>query len=463
MLSFLAGRAKFCDGITRREALRVGGLGALSWPGSQGLAQASSSTAGLPRFGRAKSVVLVTLYGGPPQTETFDMKPGAPVEARGPFRPIRTNMVDLHICEHLPRLSGMADKYTLVRSFNHTNSAHGGGIYTFLTGWPYPIENQNFPSRPEDHPHYGAVVDALRPRTPGVPTSTVVGGMILPQFLGPGQTGGYLGKTHNPFFANSNLNDDRPATDLLKLRSGVPAVRMENRHQLLDQLRQTQQLLDKNRKTTGFSVVQQQARNLIDSQQFMAAFDVGQEPDAARERYGESFLGQNMLLARRLVEVEVPVIQVSDIPLSGEQHWDLHYANIFDRLKDQLLPNLDRSVSALLSDLDERGLLDQTLVVVGGEFGRTPWIDHLSNPPQGGRQHWPHVYSMLLAGGGIRRGEVYGQSDEIAAYPVSRRIAPCDLAATIFHLMGVDPGIQVRCRDGRMRPVCRGQVIDGII
>lgn len=300
-------------------------------------------------------------------------------------------------------------------------------------------------------------MDLAKVHLSGAPTCSVLGGPILPQFGNIGQTGGYLGKAHDPFISKGD------PTRLLTLKDGVPALRMQKRQGLLDQLRATQRTLDKHEKTAGFSLVQGHARNLLNSQRFISAFNLDDEPRETQQRYGDSFLGRNMLTARRLVEAGVPLIQVSDIPEKGEQHWDLHYANIFDRLKGQLLPNLDQSLSALLLDLEYRGLLEETLVVVGGEFGRTPWIDHLSSPPQGGRQHWPYCYSMLLAGGGVRRGEVFGRSDETAAYPVSHRVGPWDLAATIFHLAGIDPQTRLQDRQGRMRPITRGEVIDGIL
>lgn len=457
MLRFLSGGAKLCNGVTRREVLRVGGHAALfgSLAGAVPLGGAEPDL--LRVFGRAKSIIFITLYGGPPQTETFDMKPDAPLEVRGPFKPIPSSVVDLHVCEHLPRLAKLAHLYTVVRSFSHTNTAHGGSLYTHLTGWPYPIINQNFPSTPEDHPHYGAVVSALKPPQDRVPAAAIVGGRILPQFDGIGQTGGYLGQAHSPFVVEGNPRA------LLTPKDETSTVRIRSRHRLLQELQSVRSFLDKERKAANFSVVQDQALRLLDSKPFVSAFDLKQEPDETRDRYGRHFLGEYVLLARRLVEAGVPMIQVSDVPPGKEQQWDLHYSNIFTRLKDGLLPRLDQATSALLTDLHERGLLDETLVVVGGEFGRTPWIDHLTDPPQGGRQHWPFVYSTMLAGGGVRRGEVFGASDEIAAYPISHKVAPWDLGATVLHLAGIDPRAQVTDRKGRLRPVCRGDVIRGIL
>ena len=356
------------------------------------------------------------------------MKPSAPIEARGPFKPIPTKVVDLHVCEHLPRLAQLADRYTIVRSFSHTNSAHATGLYTFLTGWPHRVPNQNSPAKPDDYPHFGSLASKLSPPRPGLPPSTILGGQILPQFNGIGQRGGLLGDAHDPVVI------DRNPSGLLTLQDDIPLVRMDKRRSLLNELQDLRPQLDRISETDGFTAAQGQALRLLESNKFVSSFDLDAESSETRERYGRSKVGENLLLARRLVEAGVPVIQVSDIPVNGEQHWDLHYSNIFTALENKLLPNLDRGVSALLTDLDERGLLDETLVVVGGEFGRTPWIDHATNPPQGGRQHWPFCYSMLFAGGGIRRGEVFGASDEIAAYPVAQKVAPWDFAATLLHL-----------------------------
>ncbi|MAV38264.1 MAG: hypothetical protein CMJ59_22725 [Planctomycetaceae bacterium] len=433
--------------------LRVGGLGALGFGAGATAQRAAASGAADAKRGRARSIVFVTLYGGPPQTETFDMKPQAPLEARGPFKPISTNNPGVQICEHLPRLATLADRYTLARSFSHSDTAHAASLYTHLTGWPHRLNNQNSPASPHDNPHYGALVSRLKPPAGRVPACAIVGGRILPQFAGIGQTGGFLGKMHAPWMLS-----DASRQQLLS-KSDLTRVRIDARRSLVEALQSKRRGLDREREVENFSTAQSRALQLLGARGFIEAFDLGREPAKVRDAYGRFPLGQNMLLARRLVEVGVPVIQVSDIPPGGEQHWDLHYANIFERLKNPLLPRLDQSVAALLRDLDQRGLLEETLVIVGGEFGRTPWIDHLTDPPQGGRQHWPHCYSMLLAGGGIRRGEVFGKSDELSAYPASHKVGPWDLGATLLHLGGIDPATTVEDREGHRRLICRGSVI----
>ena len=457
MLSFHAASRRNADGLSRRAMLRVGGLGALGL----GLAERAALTShGGPvarKRGHAKSVIFVTLYGGPPQTETFDMKPDAPVEARGPFKPIATSNPGVEICEHLPRLARRARQYTLARSFSHSDTAHAASLYTHLTGWPHRLNNQNSPASPLDYPHYGGVVSHLKPPRGRVPACAIVGGQILPQFGGIGQTGGFLGELHAPWVLQ------KTARRQLLSKSGVPRVRIDGRRNLVQTLQATRRGLGDERNVASFSTAQQRALQLLDARGFVEAFDHERETPQVREAYGRFSLGQNMLVARRLVEAGVPVIQVSDIPPGGEQHWDLHYANIFDRLKSPLLPRLDQSVAALLEDLQQRGLLDETLVIVGGEFGRTPWIDHLTDPPQGGRQHWPNCYSMLLAGGGIRPGEVFGKSDELSAYPAAQKVGPWDLGATLLHLAGVDPQAVVTDQQGQLRRICRGSVIQELL
>ena len=453
MLSFHIGNSRNRQGISRRAILRVGGLSALGLGVAEGLPSTSAGSAVSGKKGRAKSVIFVTLYGGPPQTETFDMKPEAPVEARGPFKPIATNKAGVQICEYLPKLAKLANRYTLARSFSHSDTAHAASLYTHLTGWPHRLNNQNSPASPLDYPHYGGVVSRLKPPRGRVPACAIVGGQILPQFGGIGQTGGFLGELHAPWVLQ------KAARQQLLSKSGVPRIRIDGRRDLVQTLQAARRGLQDERNVASFSTAQRRALQLLDAKGFVEAFDLEREPPKVRDAYGRFPLGQNMLSARRLVEVGVPVIQVSDIPPGGEQHWDLHYANIFDRLKNPLLPRLDQSVATLLEDLEQRGLLDETLVIVGGEFGRTPWIDHLTDPPQGGRQHWPNCYSMLLAGGGIRQGEVFGKSDELSAYPAAQKVGPWDLGATLLHLAGVDPEAVVADRQGQLRRICRGSVI----
>jgi len=471
MLRFIGGKARLCDGLTRREVLRLGGLGALTlWGRPFFDSPARTATPGREGFGQARSVVFICLYGGPPQTETFDMKPHGPVEARGPFRPISTTVPGTQICEHLPRLAQVADRYALVRSFTHEDTAHASGLYTHLTGWPHPRANTNPPASSTDYPHYGSVMGYLRPLTQPVPPCVIVGGRILPQFQGIGQTGGFLGAAQTPYvLPQGEAFINHYGTILsaghgpaLTLPEQVSPLRLTLRQQLLGQMEDQARTLEQRGRTHPFGQLQQRAFAMLTSPTLAAAFDLEREPNKVRDAYGRHFLGQNLLLARRLVEAGVPTVQVSDIPAGGEQHWDLHYTNIFDQLKDVLLPRLDQAVRAFLTDLHQRGLLEQTLVIVGGEFGRTPWIDREEG--QGGRQHWPRCYSMLLAGGGVRGGQVFGASDRAAAYPTTNPVRPSDLGATLLHLGGFDPASTVfDPLQQRPRRICEGTVIRGLL
>lgn len=461
MLRFFAEDCRSRGAISRRELLRVGGLGTFLWSSGvpDGLVRAAPPP-GLARFGQARSVVLVTLYGGPPHTETFDMKPEGPAEAR-PFDPIATSVPGIDVCEFLPRLARVAHLATLVRSFTHGDTAHAAALYTYLTGWPHPQPNTNNPATPDDNPHHGAAMGRLKPPEALVPPCLIVGGRILPQFQWIGQTGGFLGAAHDPVAVDRHSQDPHSLLRLMTLREDVPAIRLDDRRRLLEQLESGARDLERELRGGPHTTVQERAYAMLASRELVAAFDLERESARVRDAYGRFPLGENLLLARRLVEAGVPTIQVSDIPPGGEHHWDLHYTNIFSRLKDSLLPRLDQSVAAFLADLNERGLLDRTLVVVGGEFGRTPWIDR--DPGQGGRQHWPRCYSMLLAGGGVRRGEVFGASDRAAAYPQSNPVAPWDLGATILHLAGIDPACEIPDRQGRPRRICQGHVIADVL
>jgi hypothetical protein len=308
----------------------------------------------------------------------------------------------------------------------------------------------------------------LRSPRKAVPPCVIVGGRLLLQFQGIGQTGGFLGSAHAPYvtpqgemvinhFGTLRSAGHGPE---LTLPENVPPLRLDGRQRLLRQLDGQARLLEKRAGQGEFSVLQRRALDMLTSPDLAPAFDLEREAPRVRDHYGRFFLGENLLLARRLIEAGVPCIQVSDIPPGGDNHWDLHYASIFRQLKDRLLPRLDQAVAAFLLDLEQRGLLDRTLVIVGGEFGRTPWMDKTD----GGRQHWPRCYSMLLAGGGVRGGQVFGASDKAAAYPASNPVGPWDLGATLLHLAGFDPRGEVfDPMQNRMRPICQGTVIQGLL
>jgi hypothetical protein len=434
---------------TRRELLHAGGLGTLSfscgWP--SGL---QAGEAGPNRFGQARSVIILSLYGGPPQQDTFDPKPEAPDTIRGEFDPIDTSVPGTRICEHLPRLAQLAHQYAIVRSVAHPDARHYEALYTCLTGWPFPRQRSADGSTdPSDAPHLAAVMGLVKPPTLPVPPFVVVGGNHI---NGIGQNGGFLGSGHNPLIIEKSANapDFRvpPGMTLTKERS---VDRVSGRSQLLHQIENLTRKLEGDAAAAGFSALQNRALKMLTRSPVPAAFDMESEPVEVRDRYGRFPVGQNLLLARRLAEAGVPVIHVSYDPAAG---WDSH-SNNFSGLKSRQLPSLDQSVSALLEDLQQRGSLDQTMVIVWGEFGRTPIINK-----KAGRDHWPYCYSALLAGGGVQGGVVYGASDKHAAYPASNPVGPWDVGATMLHCAGIDPRSEVlHPQQNRNLPISRGKPI----
>ena len=370
----------------------------------------------------------------------------------------------------MPHLSSVADRYTLVRSFTHDDTSHPTALYTHLTGWPHPKANTN-PGKGvsvTDYPHYGSAMGYLRPPQKAVPPCEIVDGRLLPQFSGIGQNGGFLGASHAPYVAPQGepiLNHYGTLLSAghgpdLTLPQDLPALRLGEGRSLLEQLNHQRRRLEQQKTAMEFSRLQDKAFAMLSSPELAAALDVEQESSAVRDKYGRNFLGEKLLLARRFVEAGVPCVQVSDIPEGGEQHWDLHYSNIFDRLCNRLLLPLDRGVTAFLLDLEQRGLLDQPLVIVGGEFGRTPWMDK----KDGGRQHWSRCYSMLLAGGGIPGGRVLGSSDRAAAYPTSHAIGIADWGTTLFHLAGFSPDAELFDQhQNRRRRICEGMVVRDLL
>jgi hypothetical protein len=449
--------------LSRRELLRAGGLGLFgltlpSFLAGRTRAQTTARTprtAQLPHFGRAKSCLMIFLSGGASHHDTFDMKPDAPEEIRGEFRPIDTNVTGIRICEHLPLLARQADKYTVVRSLSHRDTNHPSGCYWMLTGHEYPRNtalSENL-SR-EDHPHIGSTLTALADRRErAVPTFVTVPDYIAVN--GPiraGQHAGFLGGRYDPLVPRGNpTSPDYCPLDLGLVPTASPE-RMAGRRALLEAVDGGTSL---NQTPSGRSVnnFYRRAFDVLASGTTQRAFDLGAEPDRIRERYGPHLFGQSVLLGRRLVEAGVPLVQVNWIRIL-EAGWDTHSDN-FNALRDHLLPPADQALSALLDDMTARGLLDETLVIVLGEFGRSPQITR-SNA---GREHWPFVFTILMAGAGLPGGRLYGASDRHGAYPLERRITPGELAATIFHALGTDPASQVTTMLERPWRICDDQPV----
>jgi hypothetical protein len=410
---------------------------------------------------------LIYLLGGPPHLDMWDLKPSAPSEIRGPFRPIATTQPGLQICEHLPKLAALIDRYALVRSVSHPNHNHTPMIYYTLTGRPVERPQEDNDIRPPqrgDFPHVGAVLSKLKPAARGLPghvaipevaiRSSISGEFRRARTLLRGGGAGFLGPLFDPLGVNEDPGSAN-AIPALNLPPGVSGQRLEQRSSLLSVLESRQPALAATRVQ---GELRDQAILLTGATGGVAPiFTLDGEPGRLRDRYGRNRFGRALLLARRLAEVEVPMIAVHFNEMTVCDGWDTHSRN-FEALQGELLPMVDQSVSALLDDLHQRGLLDQTLVVMMGEFGRTPRINGAA-----GRDHWGSCQSVLLAGGGIQGGRVHGASDRIAAYPATDPVDPVDIHATMYHCMGLDPDHLIHDNLQRPFPISTGRVLESLL
>ncbi len=459
MLRILGSPTRLCDGLSRREMLRVGGLSALGM-GLPTLLDPQRSLAAVAGNPSAKSCIILFLMGGPPQHSTWDPKPEAPVEVRGEFNPISTPVPGMQISELLPRTSLISDHLALIRSVSSGDNAHSSSGYYMLTGYPHTpmnFENAN-PGFPNDHPGLGAVIRKFLPSVGGFPASVRLPHRIFNTdgSVWPGQDAGFLGRSSDPWLLNCQPADPNFRTAELDLPVDLSDSRIDARQSLLEQVNRT---LDSasNASLENYGRLNQQAFGLLNTAASRRAFQLEAESDQMRERYGRTQFGQSTLLARRLIEAGVRLVQVNWFRGPEEPFdapcWDSH-AREADRLKTVLAPTFDQTYSALIEDLAERGMLDETLVVCMAEFGRSPRINAV-----GGRDHWGQVYSVALAGGGIRGGTVYGSSDSLGGSPKENRVAPQDLTATIYHALGLDPETEMHDTLGRPFPVSRGAVL----
>ncbi len=434
--------------LSRRSVLQAGALGSLTLPRlwqSQLLASNQPSASG---FGKAKRCIFLFMWGGPSQLDTFDMKPNAPLEIRGEFQPIKTKTPGLGVCEHFHRLSKMTDKIAVVRSLTHDDPAHLSSGHTTVTGQLPPVNKSDAePPSENDTPHFGSVLSHLRPAELALPSFVMLPWKVLhpaaPGGVAPGQHGGWLGRQYDPFVVEGNPNSKAWQAPSLGLSEDISLDRLDARRQLLSSLDQVRSSME-SPLVDQASFLEKRAFDLLTSGKVREAFDLGGEPDAVRDRYGRNIHGQCVLLGRRLLEYGVPIVNVN-WHQDHRNFWDTH-GNNFVRLKRDLIPPADIALTALLTDLEDRNMLDDTLVVWVGEFGRNPQI----NPKNSGREHWPYCYSGLLAGGGIQGGAVYGESDKHAAYPMANAVSPHDLMATVYHALGI-PANQV-LQDELQRP-----------
>lgn len=474
MIRFLNPQGRDAEGVSRREWLRLGGLAGLGLAAGPTAARARpTARRGGPGFGRAKSVILVYANGGQSQLEMWDPKPDAPLEIRGEFRAIATAVPGTFVGEHTPRLARLADRYTIVRSVSHDDLDHGSATYQALTGRAHRQKSSNPPPRPTDFPTLGAVLKRVRPASRFPYTAVHLNGPCLePVYVGPGQDGGLLGREYEPLVLG-DVTEGSSAIPSLDLPPDLPAVRLGSRRSLLESIDDSRQAWQGDRTLTEMSYLYRQAYELLGSRGLREAFDLSAEPADLRDRYGRYRSGQACLLARRLVEAGVPLITVFfNQSNRGQDYtpdvtdaygWDTHN-DIFEALRTRLLPRFDQSFATLLEDLDRRGLFEDTLVVCMGEFGRAP---RLTLEPKlagqsPGRKHWANVYSVVLAGAGVSRGAVFGESDRIAGHPRTDRVGPADVVATILAALGVDPSLEYTDPLDRPFPLTVGRPITGL-
>ncbi|MES2791776.1 MAG: DUF1501 domain-containing protein [Planctomycetota bacterium] len=492
MIPILGSNKRLCDGVSRRDLLQIGGLGAfgLGLTDWNRLQAAQAEREGASQFGKAKSCIMVFLFGSPPQHETFDPKPMAPVEVQGEMKAISTNVPGLDICERLPQMASVMDRMTIVRSMTHPYPVHG--VAYALSGMPtYTPAIEAKPRDPQHWPYIGSVVDYVDRQTS--PTS----GVSAPQHIGlpwvlgsksdagplAGPYSSFLGGSYDPAWTDFDgvgtqvvpkLSDGQSqkildpfggttAEGRFRLSAtspleGVPASRLDLRQTLLQQFDRSRSWLAEHPGIGTYDQHQASAYSLLTSGKIRDALDIQREPLESRAKFGMTLFGQSLLAARRLVEAGTRFVSVFWDPFSvfGGSVWDTH-ANHFPRLKEYLLPVFDQAYTAFIRDLDERGLLDETLVCCLSEHGRTPKIDNV--PQGGGRHHWSRVYSAAFAGGGIARGRVVGRSDESGGDVASCPVSPKDVLATSFHLLGLDPHTMIPDRLNRPLPIAG----DGIV
>ncbi len=439
--------------LSRRSLLRIGGLGMLGLNMPTLLRAAENRTDGTNELPvRAKQVIFLFQWGGPSHIDTFDMKPDAPSEIRGPLRPISSVVPGLPVCEHFPEMAKRMDRVTLIRSMTHTMNNHNSAGYYALTGQAPPSDDQRLRDSLDLWPGYGSVVDRLAPNSGEMPTFVSYPYEISDGSVTPGQHASFLGKRHDPFYFKDDPNGKNFKLPELTLPSDLDLGRMQRRRELQRLIDQQARLLDRSLEAQGFDDYYEKAIAMLTSEKVRAAFDLESEPDALRDRYGRTTYGQGCLLARRLVESGVKFVTVYFSRSIGgrrvnEGGWDTHGfddTRMFQIVDKYQHPITDQTLPTLLDDLQDRGLLDETLVVWMGEFGRTPKINQNIS-----RDHWPRCYTSLLAGGGVKQGYVYGASDANGMYPDKHPVRPEDLAATMYALMGINPESEVRDRGNR--------------
>lgn len=452
-------------GLSRRDVLRVGGLSALGLSlADVARARAATPANPLPGFGKAKSCILLYMFGGPPQHETWDPKPEAAVEVRGDLGVISSATPGLQVGELMPQTARLTERIAVLRAMATDDSSHTSSGYYVLTGYPHSPKNTGVspPGSGNDRPSLAAVVRHLKRDRTSLP-----GSIRLPEeiwntgrVVWPGQDAGWLGAHSDPWLVTCDPNDADFQVPDISLPVSVPPERLTQRRELQRLLNREFQVED-DRAVERWSTWQTKALDLLRNKETHRAFAIDQESVAMRDRYGRHRFGQSVLLARRLIEAGVSLVQVNWTRGENEEVtspvWDTHAKNT-QRLKSALMPPMDQAYSALLEDLERRGMLEETLVVWVGEFGRSPYLN-----TNFGRDHWGQVFSAALAGGGVQGGVVHGASDRIGGYPLEGRVEPQDLTATVLHCLGIDPHTLLRDRLHRPHAASTGRPIDAIL
>lgn len=436
--------------VSRRTALHLGALGTvgLSWPQ---LLEAEGPT----RRGESRSLIVIVPWGGPSQHDTFDPKPLAPKEIRSPFEPIETVIPGVRFGEHLPSLARMADRFAVIRSMTHKISTHNPATHYFLTGRQPAVTNRELvPASRSDWPSIGSLLSKALPSETAVPSYVQLPLPLIDNgsFTG-GQHAGFMSPAHDPFVISEDPNRPDFRVPALALPREVTEQRLAARRKLIDRLDASPALSPAHR---HLDVYYERAYDLLLSSASHRAFDIGQESAATRERYGRTRFAQSVLLARRMVEAGVRLVLVCDTTENTNGKWDTHGGGNSDIAKS--LQESDKAIAALLTDLDERDLAGRTVVAWMAEFGRTPTVR-----ANGGRDHWPHVYSLLLAGAGIRGGVVHGSSDAQGAYPRDNPVAPEDVLATLYSSLGLNPHTLLHDPQGRPFPLTDGHPVRAVM
>ncbi|QEF98825.1 hypothetical protein Mal15_28820 [Stieleria maiorica] len=435
--------------LNRRSVLRVGGAGMLGLTMPKLLRAAEQATSIKPR---AKSVIFLFQWGGPSQLDTFDMKPDAPESVRSPYRPIASSADGIQVCELLPETAKRMHHATLIRTMTHTMKNHASAGYYALSGHEPPSDDQRLRDSLDLYPAYGSVVDHLSPNRNGMPTSVAYPHVIRDGSIVPAQHASFLGKRHDPLLFLEDPNDRNFKLPELSLPHGLSVDRLQRRREMQRLVDAQTRLLEYSDQARGFDDYYERAISMLTSDRVRKAFDLSAEKESVRDRYGRTTYGQSCLMARRLVESGVKFVTVYFSASIGGRRvndggWDTHgfdNTRMYKIVDKYQLPITDQTLPTLLDDLEERGLLDETLVVWMGEFGRTPNINkNLS------RDHWPQCYTTLLAGGGVKGGYVYGKSDQHASRPAENPVKPEDLAATIYYLLGINPTTEIYDRNNR--------------